>query len=92
VSGDPEAILASVSDAQLRRAIDRHKGWISVSLMNPEVEKSAQGGYKFLSKMLSAFGYDEMVALVHPALGRVLPWEWELQEMLTRGKGEKLFE
>jgi hypothetical protein len=91
VNGDPEAILRGLQDPDLKEAVARHKAWISVALMNPDAEPEGKDPYRYPSRMLSAFGFEEIAAILLPAENEIRPWDFEMEDILWRGKGLKLF-
>ena len=92
VSGEPDALRASITDRSLLKEVSAHKGWISVALMNPDVEPQGKDRFRYPSRMLSAFAFEEIAALVWPAENRAIAWEFEMQKVLRKGKGRELFE
>ena len=92
VTGDPRGLRESITDRELLREIDRHKGWISATLMNPDVEPQGKDRFRYPSRMLSAFALEEIAALVWPAENRAIAWEFDMQQVLRKGKGRELFE
>lgn len=91
VSGDPGALFRTIRDPGLREAVARHQGWIAVTFMNPDDLPPGKDPYRYVSKMLAAFAWDAVAALVWPAEGRVIAWDFAMQDVLARGKGLTLF-
>ena len=92
VSGDPAGLLPSIRDPDFRKAVAAHKGWISVALMNPAVVPEGKDAYRLVSKLLSAFGFEEIVALLCPPREIVMPWDFDMQEILAKGKGSSFLQ
>lgn len=90
VTGDPDLLLREVRDPKLQKRIDRHRGWISVALMDQP--KGAGDGWAYVGKMLGAFGYFDARVLLRPDTGQMVCFEdHEMQEFLEGGEPLEIF-
>ncbi|MSR32142.1 MAG: hypothetical protein EXR99_11605 [Gemmataceae bacterium] len=90
VQGDPNDLLSGIADPEFRKLVARHKGWVSAALMKPGPEVHAKP-FKLVSKMLSAFGFEDVCAIICPGRQQILPWDFAMHEKLSHGRGLNLF-
>ena len=76
---DKEATAKDIADLRLRQAVTDHTAWLSVDSMNcPEAEDP----YHVIGKLLAELADEDCLAILSPALERMVPWESALAETL----------
>jgi hypothetical protein len=92
VPGDREAIGQKVADKELKRAIKKHQGLISVWLMNPNCPPGSLEPYADVGKMLASAAANDpdTYAIVWPARNEIRLWEDDEEEWAAMESGRAL--
>ena len=81
----------SIRDKRLRTAVERHRAWISVDLMDDEVE-SPEDAYAVIGKLLAAIAGPDCLAIYCPEIQRCNEFEPSLIETLQSGDPLRIFD
>lgn len=81
----------SIRDKRLRTAVEKHRAWISVDLMDDEV-KSAEQAYGVIGKLLGAMAGPDCLALYCPEIQRCNEFEPSQIEILQGGDPLSIFD
>ncbi len=89
VSGNPGALLQKAQEAGLSEEVTAHRGWIAVTYMTPPL--SSEDPYYYVAKILGAFALADVLAIIHPARGLVIKWQYEMVKPLEAGEYKAIF-
>jgi uncharacterized protein YegJ (DUF2314 family) len=81
----------SIRDKRLRTAVEKHRAWISVDLMDDGVESSAQA-YSVIGKLLGAMAGPDCLAIYCPEIQRCNEFEPSQIEILMSGDPLSIFD
>jgi len=79
----PETVAAEVQELRLRKAIEDHKAWLSVDLMQPaNPEANPQSTYPQIAKLIAELAGADCLAIYHPESHKINVWDSSLEEKL----------
>ncbi|MDF1815202.1 MAG: DUF2314 domain-containing protein [Verrucomicrobiales bacterium] len=81
----------SIRDKRLRTAVEKHRAWISVDLMDDDIE-SAREAYSVIGKLLGAMAGPDCLALYCPEIQRCNEFEPSQIEILMGGDPLSIFD
>lgn len=81
----------SIRDKRLRTAVEKHRAWISVDLMDDDVVSTDQA-YGVIGKLLGAMSGPDCLALYCPEIQRCNEFDPSQIEMLMGGKPLSIFD
>lgn len=81
----------SIRDKRLRTAVEKHRAWISVDLMDDDVN-SASEAYGVIGKLLGAMAGPDCLALYCPEIQRCNEFEPSLIETMMSGDPLSIFD
>lgn len=90
VSDDPDLLASRIQGDDLREAVARHRGWVSVWCMSNQAGDDADS-YAFVGRMLSAFAMGDVTAIVWPARSEIRVWHDGMEETLKSGRPLEVF-
>ena len=90
---DPEAAAESLRELRRATAVREHRAWLSVDFMHAGGELSEPKIYDAIGRLLAEISVSapELLAVFHPATGRIAPWDSELREKLAGGEPLAVF-
>jgi len=82
-SPESKALAQSIPDLRLRSAVEEHRAWVAVDLMQPFDETRARESYyPAIGRLIAEVAGDDCLAVFHPASKRIIAWEENLREVL----------
>jgi len=81
---DAEEVAQSLSEMRVRQAVEQHRAWVSVDLLNwfGEEEGSEEQAYRLIARLLAELADDNCLAVIDPAEGRVFAYDPETEAKL----------
>src|SRR5262249_14785936 len=91
VDCDPNGLVRTIQEPDLKAAFAKHKGWIAVSFMPAQGVSGKEDPYYYVGKLLSAFGLAPVTAIIWPARNVIRLWKLEMLDALEAGRPLELF-
>ena len=82
-SPESKTLAQSIPDLRLRKAVEDHRAWLAVDLMQPFDEKRPRDSfYPAIARLIAEAAGDDCLAVFHPASKRINAWDESLREVL----------
>lgn len=90
---DPAAAAADLRELRRAQAAREHRAWLSVDFLRPSGNLPDEKIHDAIGRLLAeiAAGGAEVLAVFHPASGRIVPWEAAHREKLAGGDPLSVF-
>jgi uncharacterized protein YegJ (DUF2314 family) len=75
---DSDRVARYAPDLRTRRAIERHRGWLSVDVLYAPHEASPEEAYRLIGRLLAELVGDDLLAVRHSEDSRIHPWTPDL--------------
>jgi len=82
---DPDAVAESVREIRVSQAIEQHRAWVAVDIVQWFGEDDATGrrlGYRMIARLLAELADENCLAVVEPIDGRVFLYDPTTEEKL----------
>ncbi len=89
---DPD-VAEELGELRCAEAIRQHRAWLAVDLMRWEDGDDERDRYAIIGRLLAGFVSEgaDVLAVFHPASGRIAPWSAEMGETLAGGDALSVF-
>jgi uncharacterized protein YegJ (DUF2314 family) len=82
-SGDSRDAAQSIPDLRLRKAIEDHRAWLAVDLLQPfDPGRPAESFYPRIARLIAELAGDDCLAVFHPESTRINAWDESLKTAL----------
>lgn len=82
-SPESRTLAQSIPDLRLRKAVEEHRAWVAVDLMQSFDEaRPRESFYPAIGRLIAEVAGGDCLAVFHPASKRILAWEESLREVL----------
>ena len=82
-SPETKELARSIPDLRLRKAVEEHRAWLAVDLMQPfDPTRPRESFYPAIAKLIAELAGDDCLAVFHPESGRMNAWDESLKEAL----------
>ena len=92
ISNPKQFARESIRDKRLRTAVEQHRAWVSVDLMDePSDPESSQAAYRVIGQILATLAGPDCLAIYCPEIQRCNEFDLSLMEVLAGPKPLDLF-
>ncbi len=80
---DTQAVVDSVNELRLRKAIEEHQAWLSVDLISLHDDQATpESAYPRIATLIAELAGPDCIALIQPGSGRANVWDEALESKL----------
>jgi len=82
---DPDAVAESVREIRVRQAIEQHRAWVAVDVVQwfgAEDDEGRRHAYRLIARLLAELADENCLAVVEPVEGRVFLYDPTTEEKL----------
>src|SRR6185503_16540878 len=82
-SPESKTLAQSIPDLRLRKAVEDHRAWVAVDLMQPfDESRPRESYYPSIARLIAELAGDDCLAVFHPASKRINAWDESLRATL----------